>query len=123
MALFPCASHGTRFRGSASHWYIFESRDSRTDRAHIRTCRTCAQEIVELLGAIMLEVSMDETVPYPDVTTCVGCELPIEDRYGVVIVTGYPRGDDKRQWMGGLHVACGMPAWLDALAQKGRQAA
>jgi len=123
MALFPCASHGARFRGPASHWYIFEARDSRTDRAHIRTCRTCAEELVELVSATMDEVSMDETVPYPELVKCFGCELPIEDRVGSVIVTGYPRGDDKRQWIAGLHPACGMPGWLDALAQKGRQAA
>jgi len=123
MALFPCSVHGSRFRGPASHFYVFVSRDDSTTRSHVRLCMQDAAGMAELLDEQFAEVSSDETVPYPEIDSCLGCHMPIEDRHGVVIVTGYVKGADKKQWMAVLHSHCGLPSWLASVHERGLQAA
>ena len=121
MAIYPCTVHGARFRGPANHWYGFVSREDSTTRSHLRLCNADSEALGEIVQQEMAEISQDETVAYPEVTHCFGCKLPIEDRYAIVIITGFNKGDDKRQWMSGLHHACGLPGWLRDVHERGMQ--
>lgn len=123
MALYPCSMHGARFRGTANHWYGFVSQLDSTQRYHLRLCAQDHEALEELVQQELAEVSNDESVPYPEITDCFSCKAPIEDRYAVVIMTGYRGKEDKRQWMAGLHPSCSVPAWLGQALQGGAQAA
>jgi len=123
MALFPCAVHGTRFRGQALHAYGFVSRRDSTTRSHLRLCDRDMTGLVELAQEQMLAVSNNEEDLYPDILECCGCHLPIEGSYDVWIVTAYPAKQDKQQFIAGLHYDCALPTWFGSLHERGLQAA
>lgn len=121
--LTPCMHCGRRVRGPGSSLYGYVPSDHGDLRYRTKLCVGCAEDAGELIQEHLVEVSMDPTVPYPEISDCTKCGQPIEQRWRPIMITWYFPKREQTQYLGVLHPSCEVPEWLGQALQGGLQAA
>lgn len=109
MGMFPCSLCAKRFRGPAQTIYpsLIDGRDRMS--SHLRLCPECYAEVLDDLQAKAVQLSYEEGMD-TEVQLCTVCGNPVtRERSMAVFATVFARGDERVDFLGGVHPDCADP--------------
>jgi hypothetical protein len=110
--------HGTRYRGAAVHFYPAVMSGGVTVRAHLRVCKVCALEVLDVLQEHAKPPSEDGLYEALQEHACASCGEPVTTDDITCFLTVYMPDDDRRDFWARYHMDCLDPPYVMALESR-----